>query len=155
MSENLPLVRVCRLLNEAGARYLIIGGQACILHGLVRTTEDVDLLVEATEENCQRVITGLSGLADGAARELTPKDILENVVVKVADEVEVDVSTQAWKIRYADAVGSAQTVEIDGVRIPFLSIETLIASKETFREIDHWDAAQLRQLAAQRKTGGK
>jgi len=90
----LPLLRVCQLLNEAGARYLVCGAQACILHGLVRTTEDVDILIEATEENCRRVIEGLSRMEDGAARELTPADLLENVVVKVADEVEVDVS--AW-----------------------------------------------------------
>ena len=102
MAESSPLLRVCRLLNDAGAKYLICGAQACILHGLVRTTEDVDILVEANEQNCRRVIEGLSHLADGAARELTPKDILENVVVKVADEVEVDVSTHAWKVSYDD-----------------------------------------------------
>ena len=84
-----PLLKVCRLLNEAGAQYLIIGGQACILHGLVRTTEDVDVLIPVDEENGRRVIQGLSALADGAARELEPRDLLENVVVKIADEVEV------------------------------------------------------------------
>lgn len=31
--SDAPLVRVCRLLNECRARYLVIGGQACILHG--------------------------------------------------------------------------------------------------------------------------
>ncbi len=67
-----PLLRVCRLLNEHDARYLVVGGQACILHGLVRTTEDVDLLIEPSENNCRRVIAALSQLADGAARELTP-----------------------------------------------------------------------------------
>jgi len=49
-----PLVRVCQLLNEARANYFICGAQACILHGLVRATEDVDILVEATEANCQQ-----------------------------------------------------------------------------------------------------
>jgi len=51
-----------------------------------------------------RVIDALAQLEDGAARELTPRDILENVVVKIADEVEVDVSTHAWKITYFDAL---------------------------------------------------
>lgn len=109
-----PLLRVCQLLNEAGAKYLICGAQACILHGLIRTTEDVDILIEPTEENCRRVIDGLAKLEDGAARELTPRDILENVVVKVADEVEVDVSTRAWKVAYADAVDSAREAVING-----------------------------------------
>ena len=146
MAEIAPLLRVCQLLNEAGAKYVICGAQACILHGLVRTTEDVDILVEPTEENCQRVIDGLSKLADGAARELTPKDILENVVVKVADEVEVDISTHAWKITYADAIGSANETVIQGVKIPFLSLDSLIASKETYREQDAADRLRLLEL---------
>jgi len=146
MANASPLLRVCQLLNEAGAKYLICGAQACILHGLVRTTEDVDILVEASAENCQRVIDGLAKLADGAARELTPKDILENVVVKVADEVEVDVSTKAWKVIYADAVASAREEVIEGVRIPFLGLDALIASKETYREQDALDCARLLEL---------
>ena len=150
MAPVAPLLRVCQLLNEAGAKYLICGAQACILHGLVRTTEDVDILVEASEANCQHVIDGLSKLADGAARELTPKDILENVVVKIADEVEVDVSIHAWKISYADAIPSAREVTIDGVKVPFLSLEMLIASKETYRE----DALDRKRLMSLKQRAG-
>ncbi|MFA6544328.1 MAG: hypothetical protein WCS99_07870 [Limisphaerales bacterium] len=148
---NLPLLRVCRLLNEAGARYLIIGGQACILHGLVRTTEDVDLLVESSEDNCERVIAALSRLADGAARELTPRDILENVVIKIADEVEVDVSIHAWKLAYPDAAPNALSREIDGVTIPYLSLDDLISSKDTYRDRDTWDRLRLMDLKQRRK----
>jgi hypothetical protein len=155
MSTTPPLLRVCQLLNDAGAKYLICGAQACILHGLVRATEDVDILVEATEENCQRVIDALAKLADGAARELTPRDILENVVVKVADEVEVDVSTHAWKVTYADAIGSARETVLENVRVPFLSLDSLIASKETYREQDAWDRARLLELKKREaQTGG-
>jgi len=150
-NPSLPLVRVCRLLNEAGARYLVCGAQACILHGLVRTTEDVDLLVEPSEENLARVIAGLSGLQDGAARELTPRDLIENVVVKVADEVEVDISTKAWKVAYADALPEAEATVVDGVRIPFLGLDALIASKETYREQDAYDRTRLVALRSGRK----
>jgi hypothetical protein len=108
MPARSPLLRVCELLNSREARYLVCGAQACVLHGLVRTTEDVDVLVEATEENCRRVIAALAQLEDGAARELTPRDILENVVVKIADEVEVDVSTHACKVTYSEAIPHAR-----------------------------------------------
>lgn len=146
MAQAAPLLRVCHLLNEAGAQYLVCGAQACILHGLVRTTEDVDILVEASEANCQRVIDGLSKLADGAARELVPQDILENVVVKIADEVEVDVSTQAWRVTYAEAIGTAREAVVEGIRVPFLSLDSLIASKETYREQDAIDRLRLLEL---------
>ena len=146
MPDLPPLLRVCRLLNEAGAQYLIVGAQACILHGLVRTTEDVDILIEPSEANCQRVIAGLAQLEDHAAAQLTPQDLIENVVVKVADEVEVDVSTHAWKVVFADAFGTAREVVIEGVRVPFLGLDALIASKDTYREQDAWDRARLLEL---------
>ena len=146
MAETLPLLRVCALLNAAGARYLIAGGHACILHGIVRTTEDVDLLIEATEENCARVIRALAQLEDGAAAELTPRDLLDNVVVKIADEVEVDVSTQAWKVTYAEAISASLETVVEGVRIPYLGLDSLIASKETYREQDRLDLLRLRGL---------
>ena len=145
------LLRICALLNKHEAQYVIAGGYACILHGLVRTTEDVDVLIAESSENYQRVIAALAEMEDHAARELTPQDLAENVVVKVADEVEVDVSRRAWKVSFADAAPRARVVEISGVRIPYLSLRDLIASKETYREQDRADLERLRLLAAEEK----
>jgi Nucleotidyl transferase of unknown function (DUF2204) len=149
VAENDPLLRVCSLLNKHGAKYLIVGGHACILHGLVRTTEDVDILVENNEENFGNVLAALSEMEDGAAKELTPRDLSENVVVKVADEVEVDISRTAWKIDYSDAIKSALRTNIAGVTIPYVDLKTLIASKETQREQDRADLVRLRRLLDQ------
>jgi len=148
MSEQTqdPLLLVCSLLNKHEVRYLVVGGHACILHGLVRTTEDVDILIQDDEENFRRVIAGLSEMSDGAARELTVDDLRNNVVVKVADEVEVDISKSAWTVSYSDAIADAESVMIDGVRIPFISLTQLIRSKETYREEDRGDLIRLRRL---------
>jgi Nucleotidyl transferase of unknown function (DUF2204) len=151
VAENDPLLRVCSLLNKHGAKYLIVGGHACILHGLVRTTEDVDILVENNEENFRNVLAALSEMEDGAAKELTPRDLSENVVVKVADEVEVDISRTAWKIDYSDAIKSALRTKIAGVTVPYVDLKTLIASKETQREQDRADVVRLRRLLDQQE----
>ncbi len=145
-----PLARVCHLLNRAGAEYVVVGAQACILHGMVRTTEDVDILIKEAEENYRRVIEGLSGLADRAAAELTPADLRDNVVVKVADEVEVDVSRRAWSVTYEDAMESVLRTTIEGVVVPYASIRTLIASKRTYRDRDRADLACLIDLDRRR-----
>lgn len=117
-----------------------------ILNSAIRATEDVDLLIERSHDNFARVIEGLSRLADGAAKELTPKDHAENVVVKIADEVEVDVSTQAWKITNEEAIANACEVTIHGVRIPYLSLEDLIRSKSTHKMQDRADVGRLRRM---------
>jgi predicted nucleotidyltransferase len=153
VAETDPLLRVCSLLNAHSAKYLVIGGHACILHGLIRTTEDVDILVEDSEENLKKVIAALSEMEDGAAKELTPRDLLENVVVKIADEVEVDVSRSAWRISFNDAIDSALHVEIDGVDVPYVDLKTLIATKETPREQDRADIVGLKRLLRQKPPG--
>jgi hypothetical protein len=114
----------------------------------------VDILIPEDVENHARVIAGLARLEDGAAAELTPQDFIDNVVVKIADEVEVDVSTRAWTVAYADAIGSAEQVTISGITIPYLDLRTLILSKETHRDQDQVDLVRLRALlAAQNRSG--
>src|SRR6266513_2186733 len=131
MSEQAPLLRVCSLLNNHGAKYLIVGARACWLHGYVRATIDVDILIPEDLENHALVIAALSELEDHAAAELTPQDLAENVVVKIADEVEVDVSRQAWQVEYAEALATAEEIVVDGVRVPFVGLKMLIKSKTT------------------------
>ena len=71
---------------------------------------------------------------------------MENVVVKIADEVEVDVSTRAWKVAYDEAAPHAERVTIEGVEIIYADLPTLIASKETYRDQDRVDVVRLREL---------
>ena len=145
-AEQYPLLRVCSLLNAEGAKYLVVGGRAVILHGLIRTTEDVDILIEESTENFQRVIAGLAKMEGHFAAELTPEDFIENVVVSVGDEVHVDVSTRAWKVSYADAVPTSLETTINNVRVPYLGWDMLLASKQTYREKDRLDLLQLQEL---------
>ena len=65
--ELSPVPKVSALLNGHGAQYVIIGAEAAILHGYVRDTHDVDILVPDDEENHGRIIAALSG-AGGSRR---------------------------------------------------------------------------------------
>lgn len=150
-----PLARVCYLLNREDARYVVVGAHACILHGLVRTTEDVDLLIEESDDNYERVLRALCGLEDRAAAELTVEDLRENLVVKVADEVEVDISRRAWTVGYPEAMKSAEFAEIEGVRVPYASLAVLIRSKSTYREKDRADLLFLRRLMERKQSDRK
>ena len=140
------LLQVCDLLNKHGAHYLVVGGYACILHGLVRTTEDVDILIEESADNYLRVRDALAELPDHAARELSVNDFSENIVIKVADAIEVDISRKAWKVDYASANPDANHRLIEGIDVPYLDIKNLILSKQTYREKDVADRALLQRL---------
>jgi hypothetical protein len=137
------VVRICRALNEAGARYLLIGGFAVIAHGAGRFTKDIDLLVEDSPGNVARVRRGLAVLADNAAAEVADEDVRQHVVVRVADEVVVDLMGRACGVGYEEAARDAELIERQGVSIPVASPRTLIRLKDTPRPQDALDRAYL------------
>ena len=49
------VLRVLRGLQDAGVEYVLIGAMAMGLHGVVRATENVDMLVHAEKENTERI----------------------------------------------------------------------------------------------------
>jgi hypothetical protein len=144
------VIRICRALNEAGARYLLIGGFAVIAHGAGRFTKDIDLLVDDAPDNVVRVKRALAVLADNAATQVADDDIKRHTVVRIADEVVVDLMGRAGGLSYADAVFDAETLERDGVRIPVASPATLIRTKDTRRPQDSIDRAFLEGVLRER-----
>jgi len=145
------VVRLCRALNEKGARYLLIGGFAVIAHGGGRFTKDVDLLVDDTPENVARVKEALAVFADNAARDVADDDVRRHAVVRVVDEIVVDLMGRACGVAYAEAAQDAETLERHGVPIPVASPAMLIRLKDTPRPQDALDRAFLEGVLRERR----
>jgi predicted nucleotidyltransferase len=138
--------RVCAALNRGKAKYLVIGGVACILHGYARATEDIDILIERTEANAARVLKVLGGLGYGFAREWTGAELLKRPITVIGDDPRVDVFTVAWTVKYEQAAPNASTVDVDGVKIPLIGIDDLIETKRTGRLQDAADIEALEEI---------
>ncbi len=141
--EPEDVVRICRALNVAQARYVLIGGFAVIAHGAGRFTKDIDRLVDDSPENVARVKRALGVLADNAAAALDDTDVREHVVVRVADEILVDLMGRACGLAYAEVAADAETRDLDRVPVPVASPATLIRTKQTARPQDALDRAFL------------
>lgn len=146
--ESGDLLRICRALNEAGAKYIVIGGMAMVAHGFNRGTEDIDLLVDRTVENLGFLRKALSILADNAVDEVRDSDLETYGVVRVADEVVVDLMGVACGIDFEAAKSEIAWMEFEGVRIPFGSPALLLRTKQTVREKDAIDRLYLKRLLA-------
>ena len=146
MEAKPPVATVCAALNRAKARYLVIGGIACILHGYARATDDIDILIERTEENADRVLKALATLGYGFARAWTATEILKRQITVIGDDPRVDIFTVAWSIKYAQAAPRSDTVAVAGVRIPLIGIDDLIATKRTGRLQDAADIEVLEEI---------
>lgn len=144
------VVALCRRLNAEDARYMVVGGFAVIQHGYMRTTGDIDLLIEDSLENQRRVREALKSLPEQAILELgEDEDLRDWVVLRVSDEVLVDVMTKACAIGYEEAAIGVQIFEIEGVPIPFASPRLLLRMKQTQRAGDEEDRLFLQWKIAQ------
>ena len=140
------LAKICAALNREGARYVLIGGFAVIARGLERPTKDIDLLIDASAENIERVKAALMKLPDGAVRDVANDDLDHYVVVRVTDEIVVDLMKAACGIEYREASRMVDVVPIDGVPIPFANPSLLWRTKQTMREKDRLDRVFLAQI---------
>ena len=140
------VLKVCRLLNEHRVRYVIAGGVAANLHGSVRATKDVDLLVPPDVANMERLLDALSALPWGIARELDPADLAARPITIIGDDPRVDVLTEAWSVTFKHAWPRRRVRRINGTRVPFLSIADLRTSKRTGRASDKADLEALAGL---------
>jgi hypothetical protein len=139
------LCDLCRALNERGARYVVIGGFAIRAAGYNRSTMDVDLLVATDAENEAKLFDALGTLPDRAVRELQPGELRQYGVVRIADEILVDLMQSAGGIEYVEAAQDVVTRDIGGVAIPFASPRLLWRMKiVTHREKDAADLIFLR-----------
>jgi predicted nucleotidyltransferase len=144
------LAEVCWRLNESGAQYLLVGARALQLWGSARATRDIDILIEPTEANAQRVLDALATTGLGFAKEWAAAEVARKFVTIIGDSPRVDILTLAWSVRYRDAVREAVRFEVEGVGIPTVSLEDLMASKRTGRPQDVADLLVLEEIRRMR-----
>ena len=134
--EQTDLAKLCAALNAESARYIVVGGMAIIQQGFLRATEDIDLLLERSRDNQSRVRKALEILPDKSVREVEDTDLDEYLVVRVADEIVVDLMLSACGVTYDEALSDIELKVVEGVSIPFASANILLKMKQTYRDKD-------------------
>ncbi|HEV8312159.1 MAG TPA: hypothetical protein VGQ23_03770 [Burkholderiaceae bacterium] len=142
------LKRLVQALEAAGARYLLIGAYALLAHGYQRATVDIDLLVEATRENGERVKQALLVLPDQSAREIDPQWFTEGENIRVADEITVDLLFSPCAQTYEMLKPHEEIIDLDGVPVRTVSLQGLLLTKQSQRPQDVQDSLVLRRAIA-------
>ncbi|HCU23499.1 MAG TPA: hypothetical protein DF383_00665 [Deltaproteobacteria bacterium] len=133
-------------LVEAEIEFVTVGGIACALNGLVRSTEDVDILVKRDAENIQRLLKFLGQYGEGFGAELNESDFAdEEGALRVVEEFPLDIFTVMSGKHFEDFEKQIRRINLQGQLIPYLSREALIElKKDSFRDKDKMDVIQLK-----------
>ena len=144
------LKRVLAALETRGVRYAIFGAVALNLHGLARSTEDLDLFVAPEAENIERLKLALNdALDDSEIASIAAADLLGDYPAvqyfPPQGTFHVDILT-----RLGEAFGF-QDLETERVSFEELTVTVVTPAmlyrmkRDTVRPKDRADAAALRE----------
>ena len=133
-------------LQAHKVKYVVIGGIAAVLHGVPRATFDLDILVEATPENVERLLHAFLEARLGTAALTTPEDVLAHEITVFNDRVRIDVQTSTPGLVFQDAWQKREIMSYEGQEFYVVSLEDLLASKRAAgRDKDLEDVRMLEQ----------
>lgn len=144
------LLQLFRALSDHQVEYVVVGGVAINLHGLVRGTDDIDLFVRPTAENVERLKSALRTVWDDPEIAGIRYEDLSGEYTTVrygppTEELVVDlISRLGTAFRYDDLESSV--IDLQGVPVCVATPATLYRMKrDTIRPDDLRDAERLRE----------
>jgi hypothetical protein len=119
-----------RALISAKVRFLVVGGHAVAVHGEPRLTEDLDVLIEPTVENGERVrnafdLFGFGSLAPPAEDFTQPR----KVFMLGRKPRRIDVLTTIDGVDFERAARDHLVVQLGGAKVPVIAREPLLINK--------------------------
>jgi hypothetical protein len=131
-----------------------VGGLAVSLNGFVRTTDDVDILIDNSPENVRRLAHCLKDFGNGFGADLSPSDLSDEPgAVRIREDFDLDIFVRMNGKKLADFSGSIGSHALrSGTKVPFLLASALIETKRgSMREKDRADIGALTDMAREAK----
>ena len=147
-----------RALNDAGARYVVVGGVAVVLHGHVRLTTDLDLIIDLEPGEARKVLEVLVGLglrprAPVNALDLADPTVRERWMVDVTGRREVGILTES-PIPFGELWSRSVQLDLAATTVRVASIPDLILLKRRVgRAIDLSDIESLEAILRAKEEG--
>lgn len=144
------MIRLWRALSEYDVRYIMVGGFAIYFHGFERNTQDLDIWIDDTLENRHKLIAALEALGFGDMSIIETMQFAYGWTSIQHDTIILDIITDMKGLEgltFEDCLAKASIAEIEGVEIPFLHIDHLIANKKTVNRLkDQIDVIELEKI---------
>lgn len=120
------------LLNENNVRYLVVGGYAVAFHGHPRYTKDLDVWIAVDSENAEK-ISDVVRKFGFVSMGLESSDFLEpdSFVQLGYPPHRIDIIMGCEGLTFSECYSKKQSIEIDGLEIFFLDLESLLRNKES------------------------
>lgn len=138
-------------LQNQEVKYIMVGGYATNLHGFQRYTGDIDIWIDDSMENRKRLRKAFSECGMGDYYMLETMQFVPGWTdFNLMNGLRLDIMVSMKGLEgysFDECLNMASVAEIDGVKVPFLHINQLIANKKAVnRPKDQVDVMELERI---------
>jgi predicted nucleotidyltransferase len=120
-------------LNEADVRYIVVGGYSVVLHGYSRTTGDMDLWVDRSADNYERIKKAFH-IFGMPVFDMTEENFLSHPIWDVftfgSPPVAIDIMVKLEGLNFEDVFDKSIYFEEDDLKIRTINKQDLITAKK-------------------------
>lgn len=146
---NYDFLEFLELLTKHKVDYLLVGGYAVILNGYVRSTGDLDLWVNKTKGNYDK----LSKVYQDFGAPIFPFSEFNSNQFDVwsigVEPIKIEILTKVDGLIFSDSKLNCNYLEIQHFKIPYINYNDLLKNKETSGR--YKDLADIEQLKKKKK----
>ncbi|HPH32460.1 MAG TPA: nucleotidyltransferase [Chitinophagaceae bacterium] len=138
------------LLNQYEVDYMIVGGYALAFHGEPRFTGDMDIWINTSEENADKMLVVMKDFG-AASLGFSKADFMDGGIIKQIGQppLRIDILGEIDGVQYADAIKDKQQFKSGKLVIPYIGVKDFIRNKEaTGRKKDLEDVKKLQKSKA-------
>lgn len=145
---NKDYSEILQSLFDHDVKFLVVGAYAMGAYGCLRATGDIDVWVMASSENSEKTYNALKAFGAPLAQIDSKAFNQPGVVFQIGVAPRrIDILTRIDGVKFDQAYEKRNVTEVDGLKIPFISLKDLITNKlSTGRPKDKLDADQLSKL---------
>ena len=135
-------------LIEFDCRFIVVGGFALAFNGFIRNTGDIDFFVEPTIKNSEKVFNALKSFG-APIQDINPHDFTQKGTIYQIGlpPIRIDIINSIDGVSFEEAYATKKIKKIDGLKVPYLSIELLKKNKTASgRSKDLFDIEELNKL---------
>jgi predicted nucleotidyltransferase len=140
------------LLNAYSVDYMIVGGYALAFHGKPRHTGDLDIWIDLSDNNAQKMLNVINefGMASLGMKKV---DFLQKGGITQIGypPLRIDILNEIDGVNFQDAYQSKLIIDVDGIMVNYIGLDDLIKNKQVSgRKQDLSDVCELNKLKKKR-----
>ena len=119
-----------KLLNKYQVDYMVVGGYALAFHGKPRHTGDLDIWINSSETNAEKLIIAIKNFGLGSLG-LTKSDFMqEGYVTQIGQQpLRIDILNTIDGVKFEDAFSNKLHVDVNGIEVNYIGLKDFIDNK--------------------------